>query len=147
VRSLRYPEGTINLQKPRFKELGLDIDHCYSGTINLSIAPNTFEIIKPEFFLKEIIWKEGRKPENFLICRCIIVHGPKLSDGFVYYPDPSTKVASPDNPNHLQLLAPYIEGLSYGARLSVLLRSREIRIIKRDGLTNKPSGHGSVPLI
>jgi hypothetical protein len=48
ARSEKYPEGTINLQRPHFAERGLDISHCFAGTINLSIAPRRFRIRKPD---------------------------------------------------------------------------------------------------
>jgi hypothetical protein len=38
ARSSKYPEGTINLQRPQFAKLGFDISNCFAGTINLSVS-------------------------------------------------------------------------------------------------------------
>jgi hypothetical protein len=37
-KSKDYPYGTIDKQKPVFKELDLDLERFYSGTLNISIA-------------------------------------------------------------------------------------------------------------
>lgn len=73
-RSTKYPEGTINLQKPAFLEKGVDITHCFSGTINLNIAPHAFTFLEPEIILTDVAWKVGRRPENFYLARAIVLH-------------------------------------------------------------------------
>jgi hypothetical protein len=35
----RFPQGTIEMQKPFFRDRGLDLSAYFPGTINLSIAP------------------------------------------------------------------------------------------------------------
>lgn len=129
VRSTKYPEGTINLQRPHFLSRGLDIRHCFAGTLNLSIAPRSFRMKQPEFVLEQVRWKEGRRPENFFIGRCRIGGGDEPVDGFIYFPDPSTKESSIDNPCHFQLLAPFIPNISYGTVLAIQLRSAEFEIL------------------
>ena len=126
--SAKYPEGTINLQKIAFLKHGLDIRMCFSGTINLSIAPSTYEVAQPEFILKGVEWKSGRIPENFFIGRALIITNGQEIPAYVYLPDPTTKTGSTDNPQHLQLLAPFIEGLHTGAALTVKIRSKEFVI-------------------
>jgi hypothetical protein len=128
VRSTRYPEGTINLQRPHFLELGIDIRHCFAGTINLSVAPRTIRVTQPRIVLQNVQWKHGRKPENFLIGQCRIENGAESVDGYIYFPDPSTKVSSFDNPSHFQLLAPRISGIQYGSRLGLHFSSLEFEI-------------------
>lgn len=129
VRSTKYPEGTINLQRDHFLSRGLDIRHCFAGTINLSVAPRRFRVKRPEFVLEQIVWKQGRRPENFFIGRCRIDGGEGSVDGFIYHPDPRTKDSSIDNPCHFQLLAPFISGISYGTTLAIQLRSAEFEIL------------------
>ena len=34
-----YPDGTIRMQFPVFKALGLDLSSCLFGTLNLDFAP------------------------------------------------------------------------------------------------------------
>lgn len=128
TRSTKYPEGTINLQQPHFLALGLDITHCFAGTINLSIAPSRYRVLNTEFVLRGVLWKVGRRPENFFIGRCRIVSDAGLVEGFIYHPDPSTKETSFDDPSHFQLLAPHIPGIAYGVRLVMHYRSTEFEI-------------------
>jgi hypothetical protein len=130
TRSTKYPEGTINLQRPHFLALGLDIRHCHAGTINLSIAPRTYRVRNPEFVLREVLWKPERRPENFFIGRCRIARGKEhWIDGFIYFPDPSTKESTRDDPSHFQLLAPYIPAVAYGDRLGMRFRSSEFELL------------------
>jgi hypothetical protein len=128
TRSGRYPQGTINLQRPHFLARGLDISHCFAGTINLSIAPRQYRVKRPEFVLRDISWMEGRRPENFFIGRCRICGASAPVDGFIYFPDPSTKESSCDSPSHFQLLGPFVPDLTYGARLGVQFRSEEFEL-------------------
>ena len=128
-RSQKYPEGTINLQKQHFPKHGLDISDCFSGTVNLDISPRTYRLVKPEFFLEGVIWKEGRIPENFFIARTVILSEGHAIDGFIYHPDLSTKTGSIDKPYHLQLLAPFIPNLKLGNSLEIKLRSSEIELL------------------
>ena len=130
TRSQKYPEGTINLQRPYFANLGLDISHCFAGTINLSIAPRRFRIKAPEFVLRNVRWTQRRQAENFFIGRCRIESGGQWVDGFIYCPDPGTKTSTIDNPSHLQLLAPFIPNVSYGTQLRIRLRSAEFEIVE-----------------
>ncbi len=48
-----YPYGTIEKQKPFFKELGLNLDDFYNGTLNVSISPSTFKVTNPEITFEE----------------------------------------------------------------------------------------------
>jgi hypothetical protein len=34
-----YPQGTIKMQQPFFRQLGLDLSPYFPGTLNVSIAP------------------------------------------------------------------------------------------------------------
>lgn len=128
LRSAKYPEGTINLQRPHFLTLGLDIRHCFAGTINLSIAPRTIRLVDPRIVLRNVQWKEGRKPENFFIGKCRIEHRALHLDAYIYFPDPSTKVSSFDDPSHFQLLSPHIPDIKYGLTLGMYFSSLEFEI-------------------
>lgn len=123
-----YRVSTIQLQYPHFLALGLDLGRCYPGTINVSIAPLTYRILQPVFTCLDVRWFPERRPENFAFCRCRLLAEAGAVDGFVYHPDPATKTRHYDNPSHLQVLAPFVPGLAWGARLTVLVSSREIEI-------------------
>ena len=40
-----YPYGTLEKQIPLFKQRGLDLERFHPGTLNVSIAPATFEMV------------------------------------------------------------------------------------------------------
>lgn len=127
-----YPEyGSIEKQKPYFKALGLDLDHCFNGTLNVSIEPDEFSIIKPEFRFTNVKWTNLTNAEDFSFSRCKVKFQEMEYDGFVYYPDPNTKKGHFQDKSTLEVLAPYIEGIKYGDDLEVFLNKNEIKIIKR----------------
>lgn len=115
-----YPSGSIPLQKPFFKKLGLDLDHCFDGTLNVDIAPNTFEILQPSFRFELVEWMPGFAPETFSFIECEIVTNSLTTNGFVYYPHPETKTQHFHNNQRLEVLAPLIPNLNYGD--AVMLR-------------------------
>ena len=43
-KSVHYPQGTIEMQAPFFKERGLDLSGFHRGTLNISVAPRRFRI-------------------------------------------------------------------------------------------------------
>jgi len=99
----RYAGGTLPLQYPHFKRFGLDLGRFHPGTLNLSIAPRTFEIIRPAWRFEAVRWFPDRRPENFSFCHCLL-QGPAFRlAGWLYVPDPATKTRHPDSPSHLQL--------------------------------------------
>lgn len=124
-----YPAGTISLQYPHFKNLGLDLGHCYGGTVNLSIAPARCTIHKPSLYLQDVDWYPSRgRTENFLICDCAIkvVGGYVL--GYIYQPDIKTKIEHYDDPHALQVISPFIEGLQDSENISLYLKSSQCSI-------------------
>ena len=61
----RYPNGTLILQLPHFKQKGLDLRKYYRGTINIDINPLEYSINKPTHFIKRVNWSNFIPPENF----------------------------------------------------------------------------------
>ena len=128
-KSTKYPKGTLRPQYPLFKERGLDLGNCFAGTLNVSIAPKTFKIVKPSHKFESVNWRNN-DPEDFLFCNCCVITPRYHVKGFVYLPDPKTKrnKNALDNPNHLQVIAPYIPGVGYGTSVEVALDSNQIQI-------------------
>ena len=110
----RYPKGTIKAQCEYFLEQGLDLSQYFQGTINLDIAPYSYKIVKPKYFLEHINWSEFIPPENFYFFDVSIQVSKKTYNGLVYMPDPVTKAEHFQNPTILELLLPKIDGLKYG---------------------------------
>ncbi len=122
-----YPAGSIELQAPHFLKQGLDIRHCFQGTLNISIAPCTFSMIKPEWTFKRVKWYNGYY-ETFSFSRCEVRCGNNEVEGFVYYPHPETKPDHFHDDSVIEVLAPYLEEIEEGRHLTVFVREEEIEI-------------------
>jgi hypothetical protein len=127
-KSKDYPYGTIEKQKPVFKELGLDLERFYSGTLNISIAPFTFAMVNPEYTFRQVAWTDLHPPEDFSFSRCTVRFRGGEYKGFVYYPHPETKTRHFQNASILEVLAAHIPGLKYGDQIEIELRADEVRI-------------------
>ena len=125
-----YPEyGSIEKQKPYFRELGLNLDHVFNGTLNVSIKPYEFEILQPEYRFTNVKWTKLTNAEDFSFSRCKIKFQGVEYEGFVYYPDPRTKKEHFQELSTVEVLAPFIEGIQYGDELEISLNKAEIKVI------------------
>ncbi len=128
-----YPAGTIALQAPLFRALGLDLDGYFLGTINLSIAPNTFKLLNSDYHFEQLPWANGFPPETFSFYRCQIKSTTISQDSqpiaaWIYYPHPETKIGHVQPNSLLEIIAPPITPLEYGDRLSLSMSSQQIQI-------------------
>jgi hypothetical protein len=125
-----YPDyGSIAKQKPFFKQLGLDLEHAFNGTLNVSIEPYKFEMINPEYTFRNVKWTELTNAEDFSFSLCKVKFQGTVYDGFVYYPDPKTKKDHFQDTSTLEVLAPFIDGIKYKDELEISLNTEEIKII------------------
>ena len=53
-----YPNGTIRMQAPVFKALGLDLSGCYFGTLNIDFAPLEVSLVNPDHLFEKVHWAE-----------------------------------------------------------------------------------------
>lgn len=123
-----YPAGTIALQIPFFRELGLDLSGYFPATLNISIAPYDFEMKAPEFAFRGVRWTELHPPEDFFFSRCRVIFRGTPRAGLVYYPDPATKARHFQPKSMLEVLTFPIEGICYGAEIELELNSAEIEL-------------------
>jgi len=121
-----YPYGTLEKQKPVFKELGLDLDRFYSGTLNVSIAPHTFEMVQPEYTFRGVAWTDLHPPEDFSFSGCRVRFAGGEYEGYVYFPHPETKKRHFQNASLVEIITVHIPGLNYGDRVEVELIAGEI---------------------
>ena len=120
-----YPEGTIEMQTPHFFKLGLDLFSFYPGTLNVSIAPHTFELM-PTQTLHHVKWSPDHDPESFSFIPISLVWQLSTYSGFVYYPRPETKIDHFQDPSVLELILPKIEGITYGDKVALFASSTEL---------------------
>ena len=123
-----YPRSAIELQKPHFRERGLDLAPYYNGTINISIAPFTFRLHRPAYTFRHVEWTTLHPPEHFSFSACKIVAHTITYPGWIYYPHPETKRAHMQDPSVLEILAPYIPNIRYGDRVEVAVNSDEVTL-------------------
>ncbi|MGB0562813.1 MAG: hypothetical protein ACPGVO_13565 [Spirulinaceae cyanobacterium] len=110
-----YPAGSIALQLPYFQALGLDLSDCFQGTLNVNIAPQTFTLQRPDYTFRQVKWFAAAPPEDFSFIRVQLTAQTQTVSGWIYYPHPETKPQHFHDPSTLELLAPWVEGVSYGA--------------------------------
>lgn len=127
-RDPRFPGGTIRMQLPHFRERGLDLSAFHAGTINVSIAPLTYQVLGAAKTLRDVRWHPTEPAEDFSFfdAEALTDSGPPVR-GFIYYPHPETKPTHFQQPDVLELLLPFVEGLEYGTTLT--LRTRESQIL------------------
>lgn len=129
--SKEYPYSSLEKQKPYFKSLGLDLYEFFNGTLNISIAPLTFEMTAPELTFPLVQWTDLHPPETFSFSRCKVIFREVEYSGWVYYPHPETKKSHFQNPSLVEVITYEIPGVHYGDMLEVALNIDEITV--RDG--------------
>jgi len=124
-----YEKGTLEMQLPYFRDLGVDLSNFYLGTINISIAPRTFKLTAPKYTFPQVKWHRDYPAETFSFATAIVIHQTNSYSGWVYYPHPETKIGHFQDDSILEIIAPKIADLHYGDRLTLKLDSQEIRVI------------------
>ena len=126
----RFPNGTLALQAPIFATKGFTIDTYHPGTINVSIAPLTYEILKPIRTFRNVKWHPDTPPEDFSFfnCRIRLADDTDYIDALVYRPHPETKPEHFQNPSVLEIIAPRMEGIAYGMKVGLELMEEQLRV-------------------
>lgn len=122
-----YPKGTIEMQTPHFQPLGVDLSPFYPGTLNVSIAPHAFDLT-PKITLPQVKWSAHHEAESFSFVPITLTWQQQTHSGLIYYPRPETKINHFQDPSVLELLLPFIEGLTYGQRVAIVAPSDEFKL-------------------
>jgi hypothetical protein len=109
-----YPQGSIAMQMPFFAALGLDLGHCWPGTLNVSIAPHTWELLRAEHCFEKLEWTHLHPPETFSFVQVQLTWRNQRTTAWLYRPHPETKAAHHQAPSVMEIIAPRMEGLVYG---------------------------------
>lgn len=123
-----YPDSTIRMQIPHFRERGLNLEGVYPGTINVSIAPRDFELFAPEWVFRNVLWYPERRAQDFAITRCILERGEEIYSSYVYYPFPDGKLHYHSAPSVIEILTIFVPHLAYGDPVTLRLSSSAIRV-------------------
>lgn len=126
-----YPAGTIALQRPFFRQLGLDVADCYPGTLNLAFPGGEWRLSQPAFQAEQLAWTPLHPPETFSFWPCRLRRPDATGAGqpaWIYWPHPETKERHFQAPDRLEVLAPWIEGLALGMALELGADGRHCRL-------------------
>jgi hypothetical protein len=123
-----YPVGSIKMQAPFFKALGLDLSGCYFGTLNVSIAPARWKIVQPAFLFENVTWTDLHPPETFSFIPCEITYRAATVQGWLYFPHPETKAAHWQDASVMEIIAPRLDGLGYGGQIDLSFPDGSLRI-------------------
>jgi hypothetical protein len=123
----RFPGGTLRMQEPHFKILGLDLTRYHLGTLNVSIAPRSYHIGKARHTFHQVKWHPTEPAEDFSFfdVRLIRPDGGSV-DGLIYFPHPDTKPEHFQQPDVLELLFPFVDGIGYGSELILEIPSDQM---------------------
>ena len=125
-----YPDGTIRMQIPVFKALGLDLSGCFLGTLNLDFAPLEVSLANPDHQFEKVHWTELHPPETFSFWRVEVkASETDVVNGWVYYPNPETKERHWQPATTLELLAPRLSGVEPGSIVHLRDQSGRIKLI------------------
>ena len=125
----RFPGGTMRMQLPFFRELGLDLSGYHLGTLNVSIAPMSYCVVRPKWTFRALKWHPTEPAEDFSFFD-VIVHRDDAAavNGLIYFPHPETKPEHFQKPDVLELLLPWTEGLAYGTKIRLEVPAEQMRI-------------------
>ncbi len=127
---IRYPQGTLRIQSPFFKEKGLDLNQFFMGTINFDIAPYRFEIKQPKYYFENINWSDHIPAENFYFFDLFVYFKGQEYSGLIYMPDPKTKVEHEQQNSTLELILPKIHDLEYGDEAAIQVPEKQMRFYR-----------------
>jgi hypothetical protein len=114
----KFPGGTLRMQLPFFRDLGLDLSSYHLGTLNVSIAPLSYRVVQPKWTFPNVKWHTTEPEEDFSFFDVVVHRDDATSiSGLIYFPHPETKPEHFQSPDVLELLLPWTEGLGYGTKI------------------------------
>ena len=137
----RFPGGTIRMQSEHFRGRGIDLGRFHLGTVNVSIAPHAYRVIRPRHTIRQLKWHLTEPAEDFSFFDVKVAAADgKPVDGLIYFPHPDTKPTHFQSPAVLELLLPFIEGLKSGMELTLTIPASQMEIIRATDEVAHPAG-------
>lgn len=123
----RFPGGTLLMQAPHFRALGFDLAAYHQGTMNVSIAPYRYRVVKAPTTFRQVKWHPTDPAEDFSFFDVQLTRAdaPPVA-GKIYYPHPDTKPMHFQQPDVLELLLPFVEGLKYGDEIQLRIPAEQM---------------------
>ncbi len=123
-----YPAGSITLQLPFFRVLGLDLTDYFAATLNLSTAPKKVEIKQANYRFENVQWIAGFPAETFSFVECEVEFNQQRYDGWIYYPHPETKIQHFQENHILEVITHKIPAIQYGDMLTLTVSPHHVSI-------------------
>lgn len=125
-----FTTGTISLQKPLFKRLGLNLSKMYAGTINLQFPVASLSIVKAHYAFDDIKWHEDVPAECFQFIACQVRHHKSKVwlSAYIYQPVKETKIGHHQPENVLEILTSKIDNLRYGDKIELRLADKMLSV-------------------
>lgn len=128
----RFPQGSIAMQAPHFKRQGLDLatyfdGDFFNGTLNVSIQPLIWEILKPEYTMRDVRWTDLQPAENFFLSPGALAYRGQIYRAMLYIPDPGTKPAHFNPPHIVDVLTVQIPDVGYGSEVELFYNPTAVR--------------------
>ncbi len=127
-----YLKGSLEMQFPFFKKMGLDLYHFHLGTINIDISPFLWKPIRPDYYLKQVIWTNQIPPESFMFFECELLFESKTYPGIIYFPDPKTKVQHFQKKEMIEVISIKIKEMEYGTEIDIIIPDNKIELLSLD---------------
>jgi hypothetical protein len=124
-----YPCGSVAMQMPFFKALGLDLSDCWAGTMNVSIAPHTWALKRADYCFEKLVWTHLHPAETFSFVRLQLGWQQHTVSAWLYYPHPETKTAHHQPRTMVEIIAPRLEGVAYGDVVQLTLAGEAIQMV------------------
>jgi hypothetical protein len=114
-----YPQGSIAMQAPSFQAQGVDLSNCFLGTINLEIAPQTWQLVRADHRFEHLSWTHLHPPETFSFVALEVHWQGRWHAGWLYYPHPETKATHFQSRSVMELILPKLDGVQTGSTLTL----------------------------
>ena len=123
-----YPCGSLHLQFPFFRSVGLDLYSFYKATINIDISPQQWRPVQTDYTFERITWTDTIDPETFSFLKCRVLYEKRETIAWIYYPHPETKPDHFQSPSIVEVITSKLNGLEYGDHISLLIDSNKIHL-------------------
>ena len=133
----RFEGGTIRQQEPYLAALGFNLseyfnDNLFYGTLNVDISPYQFELLYPEWTIRNVAWSHQVDAENFFFSSAELIQKQKRYKALHYFPDPKTKPPEHTHDSSLiEIIAEPITDLNYGDPVEILIAINRLRISEK----------------
>ena len=98
------------------------------ATINVSVEPLFFRLLKPDYTFTDVKWTDSYPPETFSFARCSLKFEGRAYPSWIYYPHPETKMSHFHSPSLIEIITEPVENISYGSKVDIAYDPRSVEV-------------------